>query len=205
MYRDQYEITYTLREMTAQDLGGLNDEHFVADVKSSYVLKNMTDENLTHTLKTNLEVPNEPAYVQFTEISSYQINEEERLTHGPVKSNEHGLCEAEIQVSVPAGGSVRVLMTGKTVKRRIDGETWSSRLPSTGVTLFITAPDGVEVNCTAKHSKKIIPNKARDFAKTKVWELKHGVFPFQSVILYWNGTKKDKDSQKVEMQGELQK
>lgn len=188
VYRDGYEITYTLSEFCPSTASMLAAGHYIADVKSTYKIVNMTDRKIVHDLLTSLDVPNESAYVSYTEITSYKVDGVEQL-ESCVKADSKGICSASVKVTLDAKGTAQILMTGRTVKRKIDSETWASRIPSTGITVFVTAPDNVEVTCIAKNSHPIIQNEARNFAKTKVWELNNGVFPHQSVVMHWNGTK----------------
>ncbi|MDP1634267.1 MAG: hypothetical protein Q8L69_06255, partial [Gallionellaceae bacterium] len=64
-------------------------------------------------------------------------------------------------------------------------EIWTSRLPSDGFKLTVSMPGkDIKVFAKALHFEKIVPILSNDV--TKSWELKHGIFPFQSVIFWWH-------------------
>ncbi len=154
--REKYQISYLLRPMNAQEKNQASNEHFIAEVKSSYTLRNTVDTDITHTLIANLEVPNEEDYVHFTKISTYKVNGASLLTEGTITTNSDGICSFSKDIVIPRNGTVKVLMVGQTAKRNIDSESWSSRLPSNGLKLSVTAPKGVEIKCVANNSSAIV-------------------------------------------------
>lgn len=187
VYRDDYTINYTLRDMEEHELKMASNDHFIAEVKSRYTLINTTDSDIKHLVTVNLDVPNEDDFVKFTTITSVKADNVELLKACPIVTDVDGKCLFQSEIIVSAGGQKEIIMQGQTAKRKIDSEVWSSRLPSTGLDIFITSPAGVEVKCNANNSSKIIMNEARNFSNVEVWELKNGIFPYQSVIMWWNG------------------
>jgi len=92
-------------------------------------------------------------------------------------------------VTLEPFGQVTVKMTGTTVKRKIDSEVWASVLPSDGVVVRIEAPTDIELHCRANHSKSIVKCETHDAKMERVWKLEHGMIPYQSIIVWWNGCK----------------
>lgn len=86
-------------------------------------------------------------------------------------------------VSIPPAGQIKVSMRSHTVKRKLDMEVWSSRVPSEGLTLRVRAPADIPIHATANHSEAL--QKNRTDATSTIWKLDHGIFPFQSVIFWW--------------------
>lgn len=185
--RTDYLIDYTIRDFNQEDVDKYNNngsgEHFIVDVYSSYTLINMLDEEVKTDVFFGLEVPNEKEYSEITEITSFKVRKAEEITEA-VKVSSHGECHFKSNVTLSPLEQVTIEMRGTTIKRKIDSEVWASRLPSDGIRVIVRAPENLEIHCKANNShmmKKV---------STNFWELNHGIFPHQSIVLWWNGKNK---------------
>ncbi|MCQ8881697.1 hypothetical protein NQS96_07795 [Pseudoalteromonas shioyasakiensis] len=184
--RTDYSIHYKIREITQEELDELgldgNGEHCVVEAFNRYQVRNLLDENVTTHLKFNIEVPNEKEYTDLTEIYSFNYNSVEKINDDePIKATNHGDCHYSFEANLKPHQTVVVEAKARTVKRIIDQEVWSSRLPSNGIRVTVEAPPHFDVHCRANHSKpmrKTGPNE---------WNLSYGMFPHQSIVLWWNG------------------
>ncbi len=91
-----------------------------------------------------------------------------------------------MEVELKGSSEIEIYMDCSMIKRKVDMEVWSSRVPSEGFTLKVNTPSGIKVNATANHFEQL---QKRDGANGLVtWKLNYGIFPFQSVIFWWNVT-----------------
>ena len=116
-------------------------------------------------------------------INEERINDE-TISSNISRSSSHLILQ--YKVTIPPNSSVVVEVDSKTMKRMLDMEVWASRLPSTGMTIVVNSPPGINVQANANHSQElsISPTQA---GRSVTLELAHGIFPFQSIIFWWNG------------------
>jgi len=190
--RKEYQIDYTLSYIEHDDFEGISqgdkDSHLKCDIFSKYVIENVTDSTTDVPIELHLEKPIDSALSKFLEVKSVSIGDwtikGDQIKDYIEDAKEHLIFKTNKEIS--ARGEVEVSMVARVVKRKVDAEIWASRLPSNDITLRVRSPRGVEVFATANHSQSLKVSDSSDF---KVYELKHGVFPFQSVIFWWKESK----------------
>lgn len=190
--RDKYQLIYELRELEPSELLMLNipsdNDYIVSDLFSSYELINITDVEIEKELAFIIEIPNEEKLRPLTQISSFQVDDIEKMDklieYQSATHRDLAELSASVNVKIPARGSVRVSMKGKTVKRKIDADLWSSRFPSTDIEVSVTAPKNCNIQCKANHPEKLI-KKTRGSTLT-VWQLPYAMLPYQSIYIWWN-------------------
>ena len=191
VFRKRYQLCYTLRKLRDQEFDGIEgiskEEHLALELYSSYVLENTTDTEQVETIGFAIEIPNEPALKSLTKIKSFKIDDEERVTNPKTFDDDCTAQElyVEFEVEIPARGKRNISMEGFTVKRSIDGDSWASRIPSNGVQISVVAPENCMVDCKANHSEKLVWKNTSSSGPT-IWQLDHGIFPHQSVTIWWN-------------------
>lgn len=193
--RTNYEISLVLKdfppELAGDGLEGVNvDEHFLVHMHSSYSIRNLSSFKREHTVLFGVEVPVEKALEKFVKIDSFNIDGNEYIEHSDGDEPGKANLEKATTVSLEPYSSVSVKMQGTTVKRKIDSEVWASIVPSDGVVVRIEAPNNIELNCRANHSKEIVFCEGHEQKQERVWKLEHGILPYQSIVAWWNGSKK---------------
>lgn len=190
--RDKYQLIYELRELEANELAKLqittDNDYIISDLFSSYELCNITDVEIDKELVFSIEIPNEAKLRSLTEISSFQVEDQdmifESISYDANKHENLADLSFSMNVKIPARSSIRVSMKGKTVKRRIDADLWSSRFPSSDIEVSVTAPKNCNIQCKANHPEKLI--KKTSGSTLTVWQLPYGILPYQSIYIWWN-------------------
>lgn len=182
--RTDYLIDYTIREFEdAEKEGIIGNDHYAVEIYSSYNIRNLLNEPVKIDLYFEIEVPVEEEYTKITEISSFKINGIQKVAEAK-KPNHHGDCHVKFELELKPESHAFVEMHGVTAKRTIDQEVWASRIPSDGITICVRAPKHFDIHCKANNSHRM------EKKGPNMWTLPHGIFPFQSVVLWWNGNKK---------------
>lgn len=185
--RTDYKIQVNLAPLDLQqESPPKSEEHYIAEYYSSYELVNNSEQDIKEMVRFDVEVPNEPQYESLTQITLFKVNDEEHVTKAKPIRTENGRCLYETEVTIPGDGKVSVVMTGCTVKRKIDHEIWLVLYPTDGVHLTINPPPDLDVKVKASNSKDI-ERENPDAVGSQIWSLKSGIFPHQSVIMWWNG------------------
>jgi hypothetical protein len=189
VFRTHYCIDYTLdyiSEVTNIEQAD-KDKYLKCEIYSKYRLRNITDKPITHLVETHVELPIENSLKDLVDFDEITIDGDslsaEEIKESTSTNDIHKIIKHE--VTIPADGFKEVTMMCHTIKRKLDMEVWSSRFPSAGLTLRITAPSAIKVHATANHSEELSESKMGG-GKLTIWELDHGMFPFQSVIFWWN-------------------
>jgi hypothetical protein len=187
--RRNYSVNYSIRSIPDEEVnkGAISkadaDSHLFCTVSCRYELHNITDGITKAPIELHLELPIDEALRKFVEIEELRIdNSITQINKKPDTASHRGSMN---EVTISANGSVKVSIRGKTVKRKTDMEVWASRLPSDGMKLQVVAPPTIRVNAVANHSSSLT-YEVLDNGQTHVWELERGIFPFQSIIFWWN-------------------
>lgn len=189
--RREYRVHYSLSPITPKDVEGKNvsdedvSQHLFCSIYTSYVLHNITGNPTEAPVELFLEKPIDETMHQFVRIESVKIGNNEEITEGKepeiVSTSQIGIRRS---TTIAPNGHVKITVKGRTIKRKTDMEVWSSRIPSDGITVQVSAPECIQVEANANHSRTL-SHEMIDHGKTHVWELRHGIFPFQSVIFWW--------------------
>ncbi|KTG23615.1 hypothetical protein AWR38_06195 [Idiomarina sp. WRN-38] len=193
--RTNYEISLVLKEFPSEladdGIEQVNiDEHFLVHMHSSYTIRNLSSFRREHPVLFGVEVPVEKALEKFVQIDSFNIDGEEYVDDSDGEDPGKANLEKATTVTLEPYSSISVKMQGTTVKRKIDSEVWASIVPSDGVVVRIEAPNDIELNCRANHSKEIVFCEGHEQKQERVWKLEHGILPYQSIVAWWNGSKK---------------
>ena len=184
--RSEYEIDYALSNLITPDFPE-KDFYFSCNIFSRYRVKNLRKEPITWNMQIFLEAPLDPALLPLTNITGVQIGDRS-LSQEEIRERQRtdtNYVSLSYPVKLTAGGSEWIAMNCTTTKRKVDTENWASRIPATGLKLSVTSPDGVDVRAVSNHSENLRAYHGVN-RNTRVWELNHGIFPFQSVIFWWN-------------------
>jgi len=193
--RTGYSIDYSLNyitddeaqehEISPQDQGN----HLFCGIFSRYKLTNTSARDVTHMIEIHLELPIDDSMKKFVGIDSVKVNGdaiyEKNVADQYQLTNQHLIFKHPIKIN--PGGEVNISMNCHTIKRKLDSEIWSSRLPSDGLILRIAVPEGIHIEATANHSEPL-EMESIDNGKMHILQLNHGIFPFQSVIFWWKAT-----------------
>lgn len=115
-------------------------------------------------------------------INGITLTDEEIASHLSTTESQKVFCR---NTRIPPNGSIEVSSSSYLFKQKTDSEIWASRIPSNGFKLTVSMPSkDIKVLAQAHHSEKLVP--ILSYEVTKSWELKHGMFPFQSVIFWWH-------------------
>lgn len=186
--RENYSVDYSLDflDENCALLPQQRDLHLKCSIFSKYRVVNLTDSAVVHPVELHLERPVDDALLPYAVIDEIHIDGN-RLGDDVVRQATRLEATHLIfchQVSLDAGASIDVSITCRTMRRRDDMEVWASRIPATGLTLRVNAPSKIKVQATANHSEPLKEVKMNN-DKVHIWELNHGIFPFQSVIFWW--------------------
>lgn len=189
VYRKNLEVYYTLESFPDDEkIDGLPcDRHLKCSMLNKYDLKNITDKPIEHDVILNLELPIDPGWERYCKITEIEIDGE-RLPPAAIKEKTETtsiqICFCHT-ITIKPGDVVSVMTKAELIKRKLDQELWTSRLPSDGIKLTVTVPmKDLEVDAHALHLEEVKP--ILDTEVTKSWELRHGIFPFQSVVFWWH-------------------
>lgn len=189
VFRQEHEVYYTLEPLN--DAGTVVwppcGKYLKCIAQASYTLKNITDNPITHPVKLNLERPPEQELISYCKITDVEID-------------RHVLTAEEIQtmttvtpiqicfkhdVDIKPGETIFVRTRAELIKRDLDQEIWTSMLPSDGIKLTVTVPaKNLEIKAHALHIEEI--DTIVDTDVTKVWSLRYGMFPYQSLVFWWH-------------------
>lgn len=192
VFRRGHEINYTIQNIDSD----LEDEqgkktvdctkHVKCLAQSRYSLENLTNGSIQHKVKLVLERPIDPKWNDYCDIMSMKIGGRDLSTQeiDQYSSKTEVQLVFEFPITIPPNGKVEITSVSTLLKLKTDSEIWTSRLPSDGIKLTVSMPNkDINVNASAMHSEKLV--KVLDNQVTKSWELKHGIFPHQSVVFWW--------------------
>lgn len=187
VFRHGHEVNYTIENLKGDAGAGDCNKHVKCLAQSRYTLRNVTEGEIDHPVILTLERPINPKLDGHCKIISMKINGNELKDEDILESTE--TTESQVvfrrNVKIPARGDVEVCSSSILLKQKTDSEIWASRLPSDGFKLTISMPGkDIKVFASALHSEKLTPILNNEV--TKSWELKHGMFPFQSVVFWWH-------------------
>lgn len=189
VYRKNHEVNYTLDNLNGTEkLGGLPcDRHIKCSVIAMYDLENITDHSVEHDIVLNLERPIDPEWEGHCKITEVEIDRRP-LTPDEISKNT-SKTEAQIKfshkVTLKPREVVPVITKATLIKRKLDQEVWSSRLPSDGIKLVVTVPaKDLEVQAHAHHHEEL--KQMVNTGVSTTWKLQYGMFPHQSVVFWWH-------------------
>lgn len=198
--RADYLIEYRLMEIDEslesynkeiKDLpASLKSEYLFCEINTSYTLRNITNKTITHLIESYIELPLDEEMKKMVSFDRLIINKEQ-TSPSILKdhvSSSHAHLILKHQVTIPPGSEIHVETDAKTMKRNLDMEVLASRLPSEGMTISVRSPVGVQVQSYANHSCELDVNESAGGQHVTL-KLPHGIFPFQSIIFWWNGRK----------------
>lgn len=187
VFRRGHEVNYTI-ENIEEDADGVDcNKHVKCLAQSRYTLHNVTEGEIVHPVVLTLERPIDPKWDSYCKIISVKLNNTELTSADIIKNTtvEDAQIVFRHSVNILPSGCLEVSTSSSLLKQKTDTEIWASRLPSDGFKLTVSMPNkDIKVFAKALHSEKLVP--ILDNKVTKSWELKHGVFPFQSIVFWWH-------------------
>lgn len=187
VFRRGHDVNYTIQNIDEDDVDVDCNMHVKCLAQSRYILHNITKREVSHPVILMLERPVDPKWDNHCKIKSVKINGV-KLSD---KEIEDSTKKTEAQfvfcrdVIIPPSGTLEVVTSASLLKQKADSEIWASRLPSDGMKLTVSMPSkDIKVFAKALHSEKLV--SILDNNVTKSWELKHGMFPFQSIVFWWH-------------------
>ena len=187
VFRQEHKVYYTLDILDDPVLVGPPCGKYIrCKAQASYPLTNITGIPIVHPVKLNIERPPEREFIEHCKIVKVEINGRS-LSPEEIRTNTTGtdiqIC-FRYDVSIKPGEKIQVYTDAELVKRDLDQEIWTSMLPSDGIELTVTVPaKNLEIKAHALHMEEVKVIQKND--STTVWSLKHGMFPFQSVVFWW--------------------
>ncbi|MDB5935651.1 MAG: hypothetical protein JWQ01_2995 [Massilia sp.] len=185
VYREDYRLIYTLNKLDGVE------GYLRCTAESNYIIKNITDASVEHTVKLLVEMPIEKDMTKYCSIESIEIDGR-RLSQDEVKKNLEADTELQMnfsqKIEIPAGASVTVKTRALLVKRLVDEEIWRCVLPSSGIKLQVVTPaSDLRVSAVAFHSEKFLRTYGEDNegGTFHSWELNYGIFPHQAIAFFW--------------------
>lgn len=187
VFRESHQLDYTIDTFPEHTDELLRSSCFKCIAQTNYKLKNLlSDQPVKHQVTVVLERPINSAWDDLCTIEEVRMNDQvlafDQLTQATKRTDPHILFEHEIEI--PSGSEVSIFTKSMLIKNKVDSEIWCSRLPSDGLTLTVSTPTkGLTVQANANHSEKL--RQTLNIDVTQRWELKFGIFPFQSIIFFW--------------------
>ena len=191
--RTEYAIDYSLNEITVAEAEehGISvadrESHLFCGVFSKYRLNNLSDKLHVHTMEMHLEIPIDENMQRFVRVDGVRADgkdlSEKEITESCSKTSTHLVFKYDVQI--PPNGHMDVSTNCHSIKRKTDMEVWSSRLPSDGLILRVITQGDVNVSATANHSQALTKETINN-GKVMIWQLNYGIFPFQSIIFWWD-------------------
>lgn len=187
VFRRQHELHYDIVSLP-QNADMKCEKHVKCTASSRYKLENVTDSNITHSVVLTIERPIDSELEALCKIESVQIGSD-NLTRQQIDAAT-SKTDAQIVFSHPiflkSRQSVVIQSTAVLVKRKTDQEIWSSRIPSDGIKLTVSVPGkDLKVLANALHHEPLESLLSNESSSS--WELRHGTFPFQSIVFWWSG------------------
>ena len=193
--RTKYEIDYDLSYISEADLlehqipREVFQDYLCCNINTSYSVTNITDSSIKQDIVLKIEQPVDETTHNLIHISKVKIGGtlySKEYIDVNVTENSNSVHKVfKINIVIPANTTVPVEMTAETLKRKLDQEVWSSRLPSDGLKLSVHSPKSFKVLATANHSQALTENIINN-GRTTVWRLDAGIFPHQSIIFWWD-------------------
>lgn len=186
VFRRNHEVTYTLTNLPDKSSGVECERHVECLAQSSYILENITSGEVEHEVTLNLEMPIDKGWIEYLKIRQVVINKAQldQATVEKHTSDTSAQRRFSYPVKIPPGGRITVRTEATLVKRKLDQEIWTSRVPSDGLKLMVTIPSqDLEVFAHANHPEDLEITLNND--GTKKWELNFGMLPFQSIAFWW--------------------
>lgn len=194
--RDKYEVNYALSEIDHRQFPDLErsdiETHLHCTLLSSFNIQNITSKAIDYTVALHLEVPIEKRLRKHVEICEMEIDGASLKPYELEKDEYFKITDTHLifekVISIGPSQTKEISMKAKTLKRATDMEIWASRVPSTGVRVQVSVPENYQVEATANHTQALRKKNMAD-ANSTIWYLDHGIFPFQSVVFWWQPKK----------------
>ncbi|PXF62563.1 hypothetical protein [Kangiella spongicola] len=194
--RENYEVIYTIKEMKIGNAFGELDENIITEIAKKYYLceiilkyslKNISTTKQKHTVEFNLESPIDPEYKALVKIRKMKIGENQ-LTEDEIaeSSNTEGDDQVSFsrEVVLDPGETIVVQGEGSLIKQHLDSELWVCMQPTEGMRLTVSNNiEGLNVYAKANHFQEL--ESVCNDNSTLIWMLPYGIFPYQSVTLWW--------------------
>lgn len=194
IYREDFCIDVKLSPLTREQcptasLRNNAEKYYLLHSHTTYKLINTKDLNITHKIKTLVELPLNQDLFDLVKITGVRIGGEaispEIIDSGTAVKTDRSALVFELPVNLNARGEVDVSVSYQAVKQKVDMEVWSTREPTYRLKLKVSAPEGLEVQAKANHSKDVAC--IRDgLPGCFEWNLPFGIFPHQSVVFWWH-------------------
>lgn len=184
VFRTKHEIQYSIKKFPNRE----HQHHVLCEAVSSYTLKNMTGSVVKQHIVMQLERPVKPELDEFCKVTAVRIGKK-KLDEATIKNQTKTLYDRfnfSQEVEIPPNGSVEIQCESTLVKYKLDNESWVLKHPSDGVSLTLEVIDPelkLDLYASARHSKDLELRLDKDTRKK--WELNHGTFPHQSVVMWW--------------------
>lgn len=185
VFRTNHELTYTINPVNRDldiSMDGIN--HVVCEINSTYRLKNITQDIISHTIRMDIELPIDSKWKDHCQCLFMKVNDAD--VKGKAAERISGAQKiVTYNIEIPAGGEVSISTGATQIKRATDSEIWASRIPSNGMRLTLVTPRGdIETFAHANHRSEIkCLNK--DSGSSTVWMLDSFILPHQSLVFWW--------------------
>ena len=191
--RTNYNVDYhisdvdEIKDFPSQD----TSNHLRCSITSSYDLKNITDKEIEHTIKGFIELPIDESLQKFVKFTEFSVdNEVQNIdTKDNTNTGDHIVLTNKVKIGPKSKVSIKSRFI--TIKRKVDSEIWSSRIPSDGIKITVSSPPSITVKASANHSSKLNHSKRNDsnIIRSQEWSINTGIFPHQSIIFWWKDSK----------------
>lgn len=186
VYRESHELDYTIDTFAADVDPELKASSYQCTAQTSYKLRNLLDQDARHMVTVLLERPLDTRHDAWCTVNEVCINgvplSPNLLAKGMTRTDQHVIFRHEIEI--PAGAKVDIRTRSVLIKKKTDAEIWCSRLPSDGLTLTVSTPTkDLKVQASANHAEAL--QQKLDNPVTRKWVLDFGIFPYQSIIFFW--------------------
>jgi hypothetical protein len=190
VYRHEHELDYVIEKFGAKYSDDLQKNFFKCTAHTRYQIENLLDQQITHNVFIRLERPLFEEHQKICEIVEISIDKH-HLSPEEIKKHTK-YTDQHIEFCYPCSLAQRSSLQVKTksilVKQQCDMEIWCSQLPSDGFKLEVSTPSkDITVHAVANHHEKLEEQTVSEVSHK--WVLDYGVFPHQSIILWWKPVK----------------
>jgi len=188
VFRRQHELSYIINTVDKRiDQEVDNEDHVLCEIHSKYELDNISGKDISHEIKTFIELPIDKKWHEKCLLTSLDVNGKDVTSDARVECTNERLI-ISYEVDIPASSSIKVSTKVEQIKRAVDSETWTSRIPSDGMRLEVVTPqDSIVAAASANHRANL--TVVTDTTTMKSWKLDEFILPYQSVAFWW--TKED--------------
>jgi len=192
--RSKHRAIYNLHIKNARDLDS-NLREFdvvIADVTTSYFVKNVSGVARDFPVKIELEKPPFDELKDFVFIESVTIDGKELAKTDVAKGDEDAPDSDNFKKfehtikGIPPGAEVEVVNKFRGIKLLNDVEIWRSLLPSDGMTLIVNFPkEASKSGAHALHREELRLRTFNQASGMYEWAIDNAVLPHQGIVFWW--------------------